>query len=260
MPAPEDDAELVVNTNDFRRGHRKRFAMAMTVGIALSGCGAPVAECALDSDCDQSQACEASACVPVCVTAEDCLQGEVCLQGTTTQLDVCQGEMEAGRGEPLGATLVMVRDTSEADCDATAPGADLAFVLLEDSNGAVVGWGEVVASSIEGESNERMSISHIAGMPPAAGADSCPEPSDESLVALGCGGYAAIRFLDGERVVELRSDVHTIRVGERGAQCDDEAEDNYDVFLCPNAASGDDVPDLCNAPVGSGSGERAFIL
>ena len=236
--------------------------VAALAGTAtINGCGTSVAECALDSDCDQGQACELSECVHICGTDVDCLEGEVCLKGTTTPLRICQTEAAvANNGDPVSVAMALLRDASDT-CDSQQPGADVAFVLLEDYGGAVVGWGSVVAGSTTGDANAFGSWEHIDGGRPDAGADSCPVRTPDSVCSLGCDGFIAIDFRDAAgAIVPIERGRHRIRVGELGPQCEDEEADTYDVFLCPGASSEDDVPGACTVAVGTGSGERAFEL
>lgn len=239
-----------------------RFAgVCVIAGTVPTGCGAPVAECALDSDCDQGQACERSQCVSVCGTDAECLPGEVCLKGTTTDLRICQSEAAAtSDGDPVDVHAVLVQDASET-CDSMQPGADIAFVLLEDHAGAVVGWGAVIDGSTAGAANLYGSWDHIDGDRPDAGADSCPPWAAESVVSLGCDGFVVVEFRDSAgAVIAIDAGSHRLRVGELGAQCEDVEDDAYDVFLCTEPTSAEDVATACSVPVGTGNGERSFEL
>ena len=227
------------------------------------GCSTQLAECSFDSDCDQGQACEASNCVMVCGTDADCVDGEVCLEGSTTPSQICGvPEDPEDRAVLVETTIALIRDASVDGCEGGAPGADIAFVLLEDASGEIEAWGDIVAAQVGDEGNGFAQTAHIDGRAPEWGADSCPELRDESVVSLGCGGSIAVRFADENgNDVSLQRGAHRIRVGERGAQCEDFAADTYDLFLCPGATFGDDVPEACGVEVGAqGAGERVFEL
>lgn len=226
------------------------------------GCGAGIAECTLDGDCDQGQACEVSECVPVCGSDADCGSAEVCLPGLTTERRVCQVTDDQDTVN-VESRYALVRDSTDgAGCETTDPGSDLAFVVLEDLDGDVAGWGRAVKAGLGEEANDFSSYDHLDGDRPDWGADSCPEFRDSTIVSLGCGGYVAIEFVDenGEDV-QARSGVQQIRLGEHGAQCDDGDDlDRYEVLLCPGAEQPDDVPEMCAVSVGVGQGERVFAF
>lgn len=244
---------------------RTRFARLaaalLIVAHAAYGCDNGLAECTLDSDCDQGQACEVSACVPECGGDGDCLDGEVCVQGLTTEQRVCRDDMMSSTNPDVRSRFALIRDMTEDDgCADGLPGSDIAFVLLEDQTGNVQGWGRAVSADIQAEGNDFSAVDHVDGTRPEAGADSCPDVTQDNLVSLGCGGWIAVEFVNAEQEpVEAKSGEHWLRVGEYGAQCDDGDElDKYEVLLCPDAATEQELPERCTIPLGVGTGERAF--
>lgn len=239
-------------------------AAVVATMLPAHGCGAGVAECTLDADCDQGLACELSECLAQCSSETDCSEDEVCLRGLTTERRICKLD-EGGQVTNVRTRYAVILDASEpAGCDAPDPGADIAFVLLEDLDGEVVGWGRVVRGDAgpanDGQLNEFQTWAHLDGTRPEAGADSCAPFEADHVVALGCPGFIAVEFLDPEQSqVDARSGEHRLRVGESGEQCEGGTNlDRYQVLLCPGVENMDELPDRCTVSVGIGQGERAF--
>lgn len=228
------------------------------VAAALSACTGGNAECTLDADCDQGMACELSECVAVCVTDAECGDEEACVKGLTTQRRICA----PANTTSVRTDFVVIRDRStDASCQAPAPGTQLAFVLAEDADGELLAWGRVVRDDVATTDNDWADVSRLDGARPTYGADSCAQ---DEILALGCGGAVALQFFaaDGaspDPPLELRSGEHKLRIGASGMQCDGGRDtDRYEVFLCPEVKNVDDVPLLCTLSVGIGHGERAF--
>lgn len=236
------------------------MGLAAVAAMPVTACDTGLAECTVDADCDQGKACEVAECVSTCATNGDCADDEVCVKGLTTERRVCQ-EQSAIMGEPLRSTYALVRDRTDTyGCDPGQPGADLAFVLLEDLQGDIVAWGRVVRDDIVADNNDFTSWSHLSGQRPDTGADSCPVFDADHVATLGCGGALSFEFVDdGGQQVQLRGGEHRLRVGEIGEQCGEEAADRYEVLLCPDAAL-DGLPQGCSVSIGVGQGERAFEL
>lgn len=182
------------------------------------------------------------------------------MQGLTTQRRICQSEAMTNASTPTRASFALIRDLTEGDgCQSDEPGADLAFVLLEDGEGSPLAWANVVQEDVA-DGGAYANYDHLDGDAPPWGADSCPEFDDANIVSLGCEGSVAVEFLDadGERL-DVESGEQKLRVGEFGAQCEQgQDEDAYEVFLCPGAQNPDDLPGACTLSVGVGQGERAF--
>ena len=243
-------------------------SLGQLVGVAAiiammpaQGCGAGIAECTLDADCDQGLACELSECVPVCTSDADCRTDEACLRGLTTERRVCQVD-DGAQGTGVRSAFAVVRDVTEGEgCATEHPGADISFVLLEDVDGEVVAWGRVVQTEITTQS-EYSTSAHIDGDRPEWGADSCPEFLPDHVIALGCAGSITLEFVDEMMAqVGAKSGEHRLRVGEFGGQCQDgDDADRYEVLLCPGGENVDDLPQGCTVSVGVGQGERAFDI
>lgn len=230
--------------------------------VLVQGCGAGVAECTIDADCDQGFACELSECVLQCNSDDECAEDEVCLRGLTTQRRVC-GIDDGNSSSGIETSYALIRDTTEGDgCATGEPGADIAFVLIEDLDGGIVAWGRVLDGELGEEESDYTSWAHLNGARPADGADSCPALDENSVVALGCSGYLVVEFVDTNGApVTARSGEHLLRVGEYGAQCDGGTDsDRYEVLSCPGVENMDDLPQSCTVSVGVGTGERAFEI
>ncbi len=238
-----------------------RVVGILAITALLPGCGAGIAECTLDADCDQGMACEVSQCVQVCSSDANCDDDEACLRGLTTETRVCRVDSGADAAA-VRSVFAVVRDASSGEaCMTRHPGADLSFVVLETPDGEVVGWARAIKSGVITEDNDFSTVAHMDGDRPQWGADSCPDFELDHVVALGCSGFLAVEFLDAEQAqVGARSGEHRLRVGEYGAQCGGSDSDRYEVLLCPGIENMDDIPDGCTVSVGVGQGERAFEI
>jgi hypothetical protein len=182
------------------------------------------------------------------------------LQGLTTERRICQADPMTNESNPTRARFALLRDQTDGDgCQNDEQGADIAFALLEDDGGSPVAWARVVHADVA-ESGAYSAYDHMDGDAPEWSADSCPDFDDANIVSLGCGGSIGLEFVDDDgATVEMQTGRQKLRVGEFGAQCEeDPAEDVYEVFLCPGAQNPDELPDACTLSVGSGRGERAF--
>jgi len=244
---------------------KKIFAALLLAGAGFGlfvACG-PVENngaqsCTLDGDCPVGQACEAQVCVDTCETNADCSDGGECEEGVNTSQLVCKGSGTnngtnngsnngsnngtiANNGIPTVYYIALVQDTSSGDdaCANNDPGSDISGVVLENDTGDAVGFGIPVWDDILADGNNFPDSTVLDGSPPDVGADGCPSDfADDTVVALGCGGWVAVEFWDnaGQRVpIE---DGQQIRVYEYGGVCSTgSTDDTYDIFVCTDTAA-----------------------
>ncbi len=241
----------------------KRFlaaALVSTAGfglfVACGGNNGP-ADCLVDGDCGDGQACELQVCVDTCEADTDCLEGEVCEVGENTELSVCKAAAnngETNNGENNGTNngttvpptlyyVALVEDQSSGD-EACAnasnadPGSDIYGALLEDTTGAVLGFGNAVwAEEPATDANDNQDLSILDGAPDTS--KDCPgDFSSDTVYSTGCGGQLFFEFLDADGIpVPLDATAgQQIRVLEYGVQCGGSDADEYRVAVCTDTA------------------------
>lgn len=222
--------------------------------------GGTTPECTTDADCDTANGetcntdtgmCEGGT-TPECTTDEDCdtANGETCNTDTNT----CEV-----------ATIyafAQITDVSDTTNDALCgdslndPGSDLYGVELTSADGTSSFWAQWVYDGINHSTELASPAGIIDGSAPALTND-CPDGSfADSVVALGCGGYLTVEFVDdqGNAVDILPGD--TITVYEYGSQCQanpSDDQDEWSVSICE--LNEDDVlAGNCPGEVAVGSG------
>ncbi len=251
---------------------------AFSLSLIMLGCESDEA-CSSDGDCGDELLCYEEACVPQCEWTPDCNEGYVCRIHTDGVSQICVldewpvdeetcGPVISGLTcpEPLKPVVgepgfeywhAQVLDRSVVDCEADEPGSDLIYISLEDSDGSVLAYGNIVDDGTTGDLNLYKNGVNLNGSPPMT--EECPEFDDMSVTSLGCGGFITFEFLtpDGNRVsAEAGTQV---RVFEFGSQCftDDTTPDEFGVYLCTDP---NNTPATCTYFIGSGSGEIVALV
>lgn len=185
---------------------------------------------------------------PSCAEVEDGDQLCVAEYGPGWVCDRLSRTCEPSMVEPSGVFGILIEDTSDGDaCTAQtygldAPGADLTHVILRDAEGFVRAYGLLILVDAGGEANDHLSATTIDGEAPALDAMSCPVSVDgarfrqDNVLSLGCGGHAAIVFLDEDSAPIQLEGGDLVEVGEFGATCASAEEpdhgDRYRLRLC----------------------------
>ncbi|RVU42562.1 hypothetical protein EA187_15335 [Lujinxingia sediminis] len=194
----------------------------------------------------------------------DCPDGQVCN-------DVSGQCVEPGEG-PAEYYTVRINDVTDVEGDdrcgdttygyATA-GAKIMYVELKDDSG-VIAYGEAVGDDITAGSDFINTFDVIDGSAPDL-VDQCPADeafvrldndneittnfTDQTVVALGCGGSLYVQFRDENDNLIALDESHTINVGEFGPACNATAQtsaDYYDVYICTDAGSNVSSPANCD--------------
>ncbi|TXD38053.1 hypothetical protein FRC98_03910 [Lujinxingia vulgaris] len=235
--------------------------------------------CESTADCSTGEECVArpgGAEGMVCRAAEepgdDCRDaGNECSDGLIC--DEFTGDcVEPGQETPEYYT-VRINDVTDVEApdrceDSTfgynTAGAKIMYVQLQDSTGAVIAYGTSVGADYAQGTDFINDFDVIDGAAPNL-VDQCPVDeafvrgddgtefdtnfTDQTVVALGCGGSLYVQFLDGNDDPILLDESHTITVGEFGPACNDTAQtaaDYYDVYICTDAGSNVSTPDNCD--------------
>lgn len=165
-----------------------------------------------------------------CESDGDCASHETC----NTETNVCEPYrfVQIRDQTPSGTSACM----SPSDND---PGADIIAASVENNNGDIVGWAQVLNDSIKGDPNDHSDPSVINGQPSNLGEDCVADGFSGEVVAMGCGGRLGIAFekTDGSGYVELTEN-HSITVHEYGPQCSSSgsSEDDIAVTVCSHTA------------------------
>ncbi len=228
--------------------------------------------CLADGDCDEGQVCDAEVCRTSCTTNAECEEGEtcqlsadgnqVCLEGSVNNLNNLNNVNNSNNSNNLNNVettyfIAQVLDTTATECDGTDPGSDLIYVSLEESDGTILGFGNIVDDGTTGDNNENNLGANLDGNPPGS-TEMCPDFSDSTVTALGCGGFVTLEFLDdgGNRVGGIAG--QQIRVYEFGTQCATGTDtDEFDIILCTDPSN---TPGSCTMNIGGGSGEIAATI
>lgn len=198
----------------------------------------------------------------------DCPDGEVCNEDT----GMCESQ--------TAYRFLQIKDTSENDCSAEDPGADMYAAQVTDSSGKVLGWAESVAYNNPSGSNTYTKDGTVfTGSKPELqefGDENamCPAPDSgkkfrkDSVLALGCGGALVVAFqkTDGDGRVELEEG-YQVQVWEYGSQCGG-TDDASKVSICTAQTDGKFQANFNNGnyatcdtgEAGSGLGAYSFTI
>lgn len=258
--------------------------------------------CLLDTDCVAPDVCEAEVCTATCTADSDCLVGEVCgarqngdgtvcvpdndpannptscadetdpnafceaQAGANAFCDTTTGECVGGANNvPNSYYVIQVADTTtvpEACGDVNDPGSDIQGIELLDSGGNSLGWGNLVAEAVDLEGNDEANYEVIGGTAPALDGDGCVDTFSGNVLALGCGGWVAVEFLDGSGAPVALENDQTIFVYEYGGVCSTgTTDDTWNAFLCTDTAAISDGNDAsCATLLGDGSGVGSLTV
>lgn len=215
--------------------------------------------CDVDADCDSLD----DACVPsdddadtrVCTTIASCQDAEIpdlwCQRNQGTLRTQCNAQ---GSCEDIirPNTIIQIVDLSSSEaCSASReglgePGADIIAVELFAQDGSLISHGKLETFVQGTGDNDFISGAHLNGQEPDIDNLGCPLPDEtamtrfraDSVLSLGCNGYATFSFPDQNLEAIPLLDEMTIGVSEYAPVCDDpqsedaEGIDRYEVYLC----------------------------
>ncbi len=135
------------------------------------------------------------------------------------------------------------KDTTKIDKKSEpSPGTKISYVQLLKADGSNAGWGKEVGYEVSKGDNSFDDVQTVIdGSAPGLTGNCASEGFKVGNgVALSCGGYVMVQFLDSDKkVVKLTKD-HSIMVGVYGQVCSPEFDkkglDKYDVYLCETFA------------------------
>jgi len=259
----------------------QRIISLLFVGLASAAlfvaCGDETS-CLEDSDCAATEICVAEICETSCTTTAQCAEGETCTGGSGDRLYCVPGTTptnntnntnnnnsnNTNNNTPPAIYHVLIRDTTTgAGCTATSggegdPGSDIAGARVETFEGTPLGYAEALEVNFGEEPNGNgfpNAYDILDGNPPNF-AGVCPESfNEDSVFALGCGGWALVRFLDTNGTPVLLDDSMQIAVTEYGTNCGGSADDTLEIMLCTDAvtAAGGNASS-CTIRLAQGSG------
>ena len=234
--------------------------------------------CLLDTDCAAEFVCESEICVQTCATVADCPSGDRCVprpsEGTE---NVCETDPDfnntTGTNNNTTSTnnntsppvyVVLITDTTPAGdaCTNENPGSDIVYAALESDAGAVLGYAVLEYDGTTGDTNTFNLGANLDGTAPSF-VGVCPEFSEDTVTALGCGGEIGVRFNDSTGTPIAIEAGMQVRVFEFGSQCPTgSVDDEYEVFLCTdtNAVINNNDTTSCGTALGGGSGEVAVSI
>lgn len=236
--------------------------------------------CETNEDCSGTDECVArpgGAEGMVCRAAEepgdDCRDADFAGCADDLICDEFTGQCVPPGEETPNYYTVRINDVTDVEapdrCDDTTygygtAGAKVMYVQLRDTTGAVIAYGTAVGDDIAAGSDFINTFDVIDGAAPNL-VDQCPADeafvrgdngndittnfTDQTVVALGCGGSLYVQFEDENGDLILLDESHTITVGEFGPACNDTAQteaDYYDVYICTDAGSNVSTPDNCD--------------
>jgi hypothetical protein len=213
-------------------------------------------------------------------TASDTSDGACRGKGDCPDTQICNTNATPARCESIGETyqFALVRDVtsenrSSVNCASNSPASDLFGVSLEGVDGEQVGWGKVIATELKGSGNSYTRASPIFdGRSPELTRNErsnamCPTDfSSETVVSLGCDGWIAVGFPEGEESFHDLHNGQELTIYEYGRQCvanpGTSSREYTEVRLCKGPAKAfveGDRPECTNAR-GSGSGQFRISL